>query len=356
MKRITALKQAAFQRKRLSGFSVFDNMNMVYLTGFSGASALLLSEKNDGILYVYAVNYEQAKAQVKDLKVELVKQGESLMSKISKQIESDGIRKLGVDNLGISGWRQLSKQVKGKARLVLINTLVQNLRKVKDEKEIGLMKRAGELASEGMRIAYETIRPGIKEYEVAAEIEYAMRRQGSGGTAFETIVASGPSSAFPHGGCSERNIQEGDLVVVDLGATYQMYRSDMTRTIVAGRSSEKQKKLYDIVHRAQTEALAIIKPRVKAKDVDASAMRIISDAGCGQYFVHNFGHGVGLEVHESPILGPGSKDTLAAGNVVTAEPGIYIVGFGGIRIEDTVLVQKDGHKKLTDGPYTLGKE
>jgi Xaa-Pro dipeptidase len=211
------------------------------------------------------------------------------------------------------------------------------------------------LASEGMRVACEVVAAGVKEYEVAAEIEYAMRKQGSSGTAFETIVASGSYSAFPHGGCSDREIRKGDLVVVDIGATYKFYRSDMTRTLVAGKPSEKQKKLYQIVKTAQDKAFEALKPNVKAKDVDAAARKIIADAGFGECFVHSLGHGVGLEVHEPPTLSPESKEVLAVGNVVTVEPGIYLVGYGGIRIEDTVLVQRSGAEKLTSGPYALSK-
>jgi Xaa-Pro aminopeptidase len=197
---------------------------------------------------------------------------------------------------------------------------------------------------------------GVREDEVAAEIEYAMRKRGSSGAAFETIVASGACSAYPHGGCSDRKIRDGDLVVVDVGATYKFYRSDMTRTLVAGKPSEKQKKLYQTVKTAQETALEAVKPNVKAKDVDAAARKIFADAGYGEYFVHGLGHGVGLEVHEPPTLSPESKDVLVAGNVVTVEPGVYLVGYGGVRIEDTVLVQKNGAEKLTNGPYALSFE
>ena len=169
-------------------------------------------------------------------------------------------------------------------------------------------------------------------------------------------MASGVSSAFPHGGCSDRKIQKGDLVVVDVGATYKSYRSDMTRTFVAGTPSEKQKKLYQTVKTAQDKAFEAVKPKVKAADVDAAARKVIADASYGEYFVHGLGHGVGLEIHEPPTLSPDSKDTLAAGNVVTVEPGVYLVGYGGIRIEDTVLVHKNGAEKLTNGTYKLGAE
>jgi Xaa-Pro aminopeptidase len=356
MERIDALKQIAFDKNKFDGFLIFNSTNLVYLGGFSGASALLIPKDGENTFYVYNVNYEQAKAEGKGFRVELVKRDENLMTKIAKQAKELKIKNLALDAVGIEGWRALSKEAKGETRLKAEGNLVAALRKVKDEKEIENMRKAGELTSEGMRVAYETVAAGMKEYEVAAEIEYAMRKQGSDGTAFETIVASGPCSAFPHGGCSGREIRKGDLVVVDFGATYKFYRSDMTRTLVVGKPSEKQKRLFQIVKKAQAKGVEAVKPKAKAKDVDSIARKIIEDAGYGAFFVHSLGHGVGLEVHEPPILSPDSKDTLAVGNVVTVEPGIYLVGYGGIRIEDTVFVQKNGAEKLTNGTYALGKE
>ena len=354
MKRIDTLKQRAL--KEFDGFLVFRNANLTYFTGFSGASALLIPENGENIVYVYGVNYEQAKAELTEFRVELVERGENLMGKIAKQAKAFKIKKLAVDALNIESWRSLSKSLGGEKMLATDRSFIRELRKVKDVKEIELMRKAAELTSEGMRVAYETVVPGMREYEVAAEIEYAMRKQGSYGTCFETIVASGLCSAFPHGGCSDREIREGDLVVVDVGATYKSYCSDMTRTLVAGKPSEKQKKIYQIVKTAQEKAFEAVKPNVKAKDVDGVARKIIGDAGYGEYFVHGLGHGVGLEVHEPPTLSPDSTDTLEVGNVVTVEPGIYLVGYGGVRIEDTVLVQRNGAEKLTIGSYTLGEE
>jgi Xaa-Pro dipeptidase len=329
---------------------------LTYLTGFSGASALLIPKNGECTVYVYGVNLAHAEAELSDFKVDLVQHEESLMAKIAKLAGAQKIKKLAVDALDIEGWQTLSKALGDEKMLAADNSFIRELREVKDEKEIELLRKAGELTSEGMRVAYETVTAGKREYEVAAEIEYAMRKLGSSGTAFETIVASGLCSAFPHGGCSYKKIRDGDLVIVDVGATYRFYRSDMTRTLVAGKPSEKQKKLYQIVKTAQEKAVEALMPNVKAKDVDAAARKIIGDAGYGEYFVHSLGHGVGLEVHEPPTLSPESKDTLAAGNVVTVEPGIYLVGYGGVRIEDTVLVQRNGAQKLTYGPYALGKE
>jgi Xaa-Pro dipeptidase len=356
MDRVEALRKAAFSESKFDGYAVFNGVNLAYLAGFSGASALFVPRDGEGVLYVYGVNYEMAKAESAGLRVELVKRGENLMEKIAKQSMDFGVKQLAVDALSIVSWRALAKSLGNEEKLVADNSVVQDLRKVKDEEEVELLRKAAELTSLGMKVAYETVAAGSKEYEAAAEIEYAMRKHGSGGTAFETIVASGACSAFPHGGCSDRIIRDGDLVVVDLGAVYKSYCSDMTRTLVAGKASEKQKRLYGIVKQAQDRAFEALKPDAKAKDVDAAARQVVADAGYGDYFVHGLGHGVGLEVHEPPTLSPDSEDVLAVGNVVTVEPGIYLVGYGGVRIEDTVLVQRNGAEKLTNGPYTLDAE
>jgi Xaa-Pro aminopeptidase len=204
-----------------------------------------------------------------------------------------------------------------------------------------------------MKAASESIRPDATEIEIAAEIEYAMRKKGGYGTAFETIVASGIRSAYPHGGCADRKIQRGDLVVVDIGGSYEYYKSDMTRTFVAGNPSDRQKKLYEVVKAAQEKAHMAIRGNTKGKNVDQVARKVIEDAGYGEYFNHGLGHGVGLEVHEPPNLSSISKDKLVVGNVVTNEPGIYFPDFGGIRIEDSVLVRQRSAEKLTNGFYGL---
>ncbi|MBN1358739.1 aminopeptidase P family protein [Candidatus Bathyarchaeota archaeon] len=356
MNRINALKQVAFRKGGFDSFIVFNSSNLTYFTGFSGASALLIPENGENTVYVYGVNYAQAKAELAEVKVELVERGENLIDKIAKQAKAFKIEKLAVDSLTIESWRALTKSLGSEKTLATDPNFIRDLRKVKDAKEIELMRKAAELTSEGMRAARETLAAGMREYEVAAEIEYAMRKQGCYGTAFDTIVASGVSSAFPHGGCSDRKIRKGDLVVVDVGATYKSYRSDMTRTFTAGKPSEKQEKLYQVVKTAQEKAFEAVKPNVKAADVDATARKIIADAGYGEYFVHNLGHGVGLEIHEPPTLSPDSKDVLAEGNVVTVEPGVYLVGYGGIRLEDTLLLQRKGAEKLTEGQSTLNKE
>jgi Xaa-Pro aminopeptidase len=354
--RVDKLKKTAFAENEFDGYLIFNNVNMLYFLGFPGTSAMLVPAEGECTVYVYGVNYEQAKAQGSGFKVELVKADENLMTKIAKKAADWDVRKLAVDCLGVESWRALTKELPNQTTLEVSSSYVAALRAVKDKQEIEFMRKAGELTSEGMKAAYDAIKPGIRECEVAGAVEHIMRIRGAGPTAFETIVVSGSCSAFPHGGCSEHVIKEGDLVVVDIGATYNYYCSDMSRTVVAGKPTEKQQKIYDTVKQAHDKAFQAMKAGAPIPDVDKAARSVIEQAGFGDYFVHRLGHGVGLEVHEPPSLNAVSKDKLAAGNVVTDEPGIYLPGFGGVRIEDTVLVQKTGAEKLTDGPYSLRRE
>jgi len=340
-------------KERYDYFAVFNSTNIIYFTSFPGATALLVPSSGECTLYVSEVMYEQAKVETHGLKVELMKRGENLMERI---VKSQCPNKLAIDTLPIEAWRILAKAIGSEDKIEVAGDLVRNLRVNKNEEEIELIHEACKLAQRGMQAAVYAIKPGITEKEVAAEVEYAMRKGGSEGTSFDTIIASGASSAFPHGSCSDRIIREGDLVVVDLGATHQFYRSDMTRTFIAGTPSEKQRKIYETVKFAQEKAFEAIKPGVAASQVDAVARQVIGEAGFGEFFVHGFGHGIGLEVHEPPILSPSSKDVLAVGNVVTDEPGIYVPGFGGVRIEDTVFIKSNCAEKLTDGLYFLDKQ
>jgi Xaa-Pro dipeptidase len=347
LKRTDALKQLAVNQSKPLNFLIFNQTNITYLTGFSAASTLLITEQGEKVLYVSGVNYEQAKAEAKDVIVELLKRPENLIEKIAEQTPA---KKFAVDALPIESWHALAKAVGGEENLELANNLILELRKTKSQEEINLIKEACKLADIGMKVASETVRAGTKEKDVAAEVEYAMRKAGSDGTAFETIVASGATSAFPHGSNLEKTIHEGDSVVVDLGATNRHYRSDITRTFFAGKPTEKQTIIHETVELAQQKAIELIKSGILAKEVDMAARQIIEKAGFGEFFVHNLGHGVGLEVHEAPILSSYSKDILETGNVVTAEPGIYMPGFGGVRVEDTVLVTPDGGEILTSAP------
>ncbi len=349
--RIQTLK-GSLEKEKMDGYIVAGETNIFYFTNAIGAARLLVPAEGENVLYVYGVNYEAAKETAKECRVNLLKRGEDAEEEAAKLIKKLRLKHIGFDTLESSIYLKLKKKLRG-IKLKPKNQLVWELRKVKDKTELGYMRKAGEITSEGAKKAAEVIKPGIREYEVAAEIEYAMRKLGSEGVAFETIVASGPRSAYPHGGCTDKKIKKGEFIVVDLGAKYQSYRADLTRTFLVGKPSQKQAKIYEAVRKAQQEAFEGLREGTKAKDADAIARKIIKGAGYGEHFVHSLGHGVGLDVHEMPTLTSESKDLLKVGNVVTVEPGIYIVGFGGVRIEDTVLIQKEKAERFTNATYDL---
>ncbi|NLF88117.1 aminopeptidase P family protein [Candidatus Bathyarchaeota archaeon] len=342
------LIEAAAQQEKNGSFAVFNQANITYFTNFSGATALLIPEAGEATLYVSGTNYQQAKAEVKGFNVELIKRGESVLQKIAGQTKA----KLYVDTLPIETWRALAVAVGGKEKLEPVFEIFRTLRAVKDQEEISLIREACRMADAGMKAASEMIRPGVTQKEIAAEAEYAMRKAGSDGVAFETIVSTGECCAYPHGTNFEKTISEGDFVTVDLGAKNMFYCSDITRTFIAGKATEKQTQIYEAVQRAHQRAFDKIAAGVAAQKVDYAGWRVIDKAGYGSYFVHNLGHGVGIEVHEAPVLSPESKDILQAGMVVTDEPGIYLPGYGGVRIEDTVLVTETGAEKLTKSSYS----
>jgi Xaa-Pro aminopeptidase len=349
LKRIEVIKKKISSNEMKDGFLVLNSSNLLYLIGFPGSSALLITNDRDCIVYTHNVNYAYLKKKVKDCNVVKIQPGENILKKIVKKANNYKIRNLFLDSATIETWNNLSKASDENIKLELDQNLIRDMRKIKTKKEISQLKKAGEVTVKGMQVATQIISPGITESEVVAEIEYSIKKHDCSRIAFETIVASGKNSAFPHGSSSSKKICEGDIVVVDIGAKYNLYCSDMTRTFIVGRSSIKQNRIIQIVKKAQTKALETIKDGVSAQFVDNVARKVIEKENYGKYFVHSLGHGVGLEVHEQPILGPVSKCKLLAGNVVTVEPGIYISEYGGVRIEDTILVKKRGIEKLTGG-------
>ncbi|MCW4025127.1 MAG: aminopeptidase P family protein [Candidatus Bathyarchaeota archaeon] len=349
-------KTQALQQKikdtDIENFAVFNPANITYFSQSQCPAALLISKSGEKTLYVYPVNQQQAAQENQDFQVEIMKRGENLLEKIAAQAATKK-GKLAVDTMGIESWQALAKMV-GENKIEVARGMIRELRAVKDEEEIGFIREACKMADEAVNLASQIIVPGASEQEIAAELEYTMRVMGSEGVGFDTIIGSGVHSALPHcPPCRDRIIQEGDFVVVDLGAIFKFYRSDITRTFIAGKPTQKQLKIYETVKLAQDNAFKALKPGALARDVDAIARKTIADAGFGEYFCHNLGHGVGLEVHEAPTLSTNSKDVLQTGMVVTDEPGIYLPELGGVRIEDTVLITKDGAEKLTNASYTL---
>lgn len=343
------LNNLAFLPSHYDSFLVFGNINSLYFSGFAGAEALLLTRDGENVLFVKSVNYDYAISEVKNSKIQKIDLADELIFKIASEIENQKVRNVALDNLNYEDWRVLSNQTKRHAILKVESTFVPLLRAVKDDYEISRIRQASKLSNQAMAVAHELLKPGLRECDLAAEVEYAMRSNGSDGLAFNTIVASGPRAAFPHSACSDRKIASNDLVIVDLGATCKYYCSDMTRTFVCN-PTDKQKRMVELVKQAHDCAIAVIKEGAIAKNVDAAARNLIQNAGYGKQFVHRLGHGVGLEIHEFPFLDPTTEYVLSVGNVVTVEPGIYIIGKGGVRIEDTVTLTNNGLEILT-GEY-----
>jgi Xaa-Pro aminopeptidase len=353
--RVGALREAMAQAE-IEGYVVSDRKNIYYLTGFmdiAGAALhLLVPLDGDATLLTKPLSFTAASEAARNCHVQAVGIEEKMRDRLLQELQAHDARRLGFDDLAIPMHVALERAL-GRANLTQRQELIWSLRRTKDASEIASMREAAKLADVGVETGIEAIKPGVREFEVAAELEYAMRVRGSQGTAFETVVASGPRSALPHGMSRDRVIREGDLVVLDLGAVCGEYRSDITRTVVAGTPSPTQCRLLRIVAETQDTAFSYIRARRAAREVDAVAREALARTDYGRYFIHGLGHGVGLDIHEPPTLSPQSREVLESGNVVTVEPGIYIPDFGGVRIEDTVRVDDAAGEKVTRAGYHL---
>lgn len=350
--RIDALKKN-LEKNQVDAYLITNLKNIYYFTGFmdiAGAELSLLVPVDDvPILLTPPLSYIAAREKAGDCLVEEVPIGEKPLNRLVTELKNPEIKVVGFDDLSISWYLNLTEELVSN-RFIQNQSIVWGLRRVKDKAEIHCMKKAAELTDAGANVGMEFVGAGVREYEVAAEIEYEMRRRGSEGVAFETVVASGPRSAYPHGLSTDRIIKKGDSVVMDLGAVYLGYRSDITRTVIVGKPSPNQVSVLKLLMEAQEEAFKAIRDGVRARDVDSVARKLIEAGGYGRYFIHGLGHGVGLDIHEPPRLSHESEDCLKAGNVVTDEPGIYLPGFGA-RIEDTVLVHRKSGERLTRARY-----
>ena len=251
------------------------------------------------------------------------------------------------DHMTVAERAQFARLLPKTCRLKPAPALVERERLVKDKDEIELLRAAVLLGGSLFDVALKSIRPGVREIEVAAEMEYAARRAGADAMSFETIVASGERSALPHGRASGAKIPDSGFVVCDFGVILTGYCSDMTRTVYVGRPSEEARRMYDVVKSAQQAAADSVGPGVSVGDVDEAARKVLQGNGLGRYFTHSTGHGVGLEIHEAPRVAAGQKDVLQPGMVITIEPGAYIPGRWGVRIEDMVVVTETGCEVLT---------
>lgn len=338
-----ALKKAEAEALLVTNFT-----NVTYLTGFTGDDSYLLVRPDGELILTDGRYTTQLEEECPGLELSARKPGVKMLDAVVKVLKRAKIRRLGfeADSMTVSLRDQIAEKLP-KLELVPTSALVEELRVTKDRGEIAQIREAVRVAERAFAVVRAALRPEMTEKFVADELEHQLRLFGARSSSFPNIVAVGPRAALPHAVPGERTLGESELVLIDWGADAGQYKSDLTRVLVTGRISPKFRRLYEIVLKAQTRAIAAIRPGVETQEVDQVARRVIADAGYGRHFGHGLGHGIGLEVHEAPRLSTNSTAVLKRGMVVTVEPGVYFPGWGGIRIEDDVLVTRDGHEVLT---------
>lgn len=343
--RLTRLREA-MDKAELEALFVTNGYNRKYLTGFTGSSGYVLVTQDRAVLLTDFRYTAQAAEQAHDF--EVIEHQRKIMLSVKEILHKHGIRRLGFEQNDVTYGTYLSYSADlGDVELVPTESLVQKLRMIKDQDELRIMKEAAALADDTFSFIQTKLKPGVSEKQIALEMEFYMRNRGAASSSFETIVASGERSALPHGVASDRLLGTNEYVKLDFGAYYKDYCSDLTRTVCLGQPTDKHKEIYQIVLEAQMHTLANLKPGMTGKEADALARDIIKRAGYGDNFGHSTGHGLGMEVHEAPGLSYSSETVLEPGMTVTVEPGIYIPGFGGVRIEDDIVITDTGIERLT---------
>lgn len=319
--------------------------NMRYFSGFTGGEGAVLVYRGGRILFTDSRYTEQARREAESFAI--IQTGEYIAS-AARAAKQKGFQTLAFEDeyMTVSEFNKLRRAAEG-IRLSSLGATADTLRAVKSDAEILCLEKAEDIACRAFRHIIGCIKEGVTEKEIAAELEYFMRRNGGEGVSFDTIVLSGKNTSLPHGVPSDKKLENGDFVTMDFGCIYGGYCADMTRTVVVGKASEEQKRIYNTVKEAQQTGLDILCDGVLGKVADAAARQVIANAGFGKYFGHSLGHGVGLKIHELPNLSPKSELVLRENMVVTCEPGIYIPDFGGVRIEDMVCITQSGIKNFT---------
>jgi Xaa-Pro aminopeptidase len=341
-----------FKSERLDALLITGPANVRYLSGYTGSNALVLATPDSGVLFTdprYAI---QASREV-SCKVKVIPRGGLLPAAI-RFLGRLRMKRVGFEKAHLSYEQHelIIEQGPG-LTLVPIGTAIERQRMIKSDEEIAAIRRSVDTNSKAFDRAVKKIRPGVTEIDVAAEIEYQMRRLGAEKPAFETIVASGERTALPHAQPTSKKLGTVELTLIDMGATRDGYASDMTRMLHLGRPSQKIVHMYNAVLQAQLAGLDAVRAGVTAERVDRAARQSLKRQSLDRAFTHSTGHGLGLEIHEAPRLGRRDKTPLEAGMAITIEPGAYIEGFGGMRIEDTVLVTQNGCEILTRTPKEL---
>jgi Xaa-Pro aminopeptidase len=346
--------RARFDEAGCEALLVTNLTNVRYLTGFTGSAGMLLVGP-DGLVFVTDGRYrEQATSQLTEARVDA---DIAIGRTADAQRDLFAPRVAGVGRLGLEAeavtWAQQRRFAADwfpGSELVPTDGLVEHLRRVKDAGEVARIQAACAMADAALAAVRHRLGEGATEAEVALELEWQMRRLGAEGPSFDTIVAAGPNGAMPHHRAGSRRITDGDLVVIDFGALVDGYHSDMTRTIMVGDPTDTQRRMLEAVHASQAAGVAAVRSGVEVTEVDEACRSVLRDVGWEDAFVHGTGHGVGLDIHESPRVSFSGTGSLADGHVVTVEPGVYLPEHGGVRIEDTVVVTADGCRTLTLAP------
>ncbi len=341
----------ALQEQSIDGILITNEFNRRYMTGFTGTAGVAIVSQNDAVFITDFRYTEQAAAQVQDFRI--VKHEATIIEEMATQVNNMGIKLLGFERDTVSyGTYELYKN-NIQADLVPISGLIEKIRLIKTQQEINIIKVACEIADHAFTHILNFIKPGKTELEVSNELEFFMRKQGATQSSFDTIVASGLRSALPHGVATNKVIDKGDFVTLDYGALYNGYISDITRTVAVGEPSEKLVDMYNAVLASQLLALEKVGPGLTGIQADAIARNYLTEKGYGAAFGHSLGHGIGLEVHEGPGLSIRSEAVLEPGMAVTIEPGVYLPGIGGVRIEDDILITETGNELLTHSSKEL---
>jgi len=347
----------------VDGFLITKPQNVLYVLGFGVESDVTIFIPNEEIknhddqilVFLNALEYDQAKKNVENDEYLSKKVDIKLISPNQSNFISDTITDLNLETIGYEDdyistktykdWQQKFKKI----AFVEMTDVIRDARKIKTYEEILRMEKAAEIGEIGFKTIYDIIKEGTTERELAAEAEYSMRKAGSDGTSFSTIVASGENSAYPHSKTSDKKIKNGDLVIVDIGAKYNGYCSDMTRTFIFGKVDQVKKELINLVNESEQYALDHAKAGVNCKSLDTLIRNFFKEKNksWASRFIHSLGHGVGIDIHENPYLSPISEETLDSDMVVTIEPGLYIPGVGGCRTEDQIIIKKDKFVSLT---------
>ncbi len=347
-KRLAKIRQK-MAADNIDAFLVTHRPNVLYLSGFSGTSGFLLLTSEDALLYTDFRYLQQAGEQAPGFEVLRINSATDF-SAAAELISQKGLKRIALEeaHLSLREFRRFKNSYHGHGEIVPFFNFIEEIRAVKEEEEIAKIAEAARIADAAFQSILPLLKPGISEQDLAVELEYRLRKGGSERLPFEIIVASGERSALPHGTAGSRIIKEGEPVTVDFGAVYKDYCSDMTRTFLFGTPSAKLQEVYNTVLQGQEMVLNSLRPGQKAAAADAIVRSFFQQLGYGEYFGHGLGHGVGLEVHELPTLSPQGESLLEEAMVFTLEPGIYIGGWGGIRIEDLVVLRPAGVQNLTN--------